>query len=415
MMHPRTRLLRAAAWCGLYGLLGALSAQAEPVLLKTDLFVAGQGGYERYRIPCLVATAKGTLLAFCEARKQGSDWADIDILMRRSTDGGQTWSEPRNVSRVAGPVRKNPVALSKRLAGSDAPTYNNPQAIVDRRTGAVHFLFCLEYMRAFYQRSDDDGLTFSEPVEITSTFDAFRPGYDWKVLAVGPGHGIQLRGGRLLATVWLSTATGGNGHHPSAIATIFSDDGGRTWQRGAIIATEREPLLDPSEHLAVQLADGRVMVNIRSESPANLRAVATSADGASGWTKPIFDEHLSEPICMASICRYSEAAGGQRNRLLFSNPHNLERADGKAAPGKGRDRRNLTIRLSYDEATSWPVAKSLEPGPSGYSDLAVGPDFTIYCLYERGGRDPRKTSPAAAATLTLARFNLEWLTDGQDR
>jgi sialidase-1 len=142
--------------------------------------------------------------------------------------------------------------------------------------------------------------------------------------------------------------------------------------------------------------------------------VAVSPDGARGWSRPRFDETLVEPICLASVCRLSLADGDGRNRLLFANPANLERADGKAQAGKSRDRRNLTIRLSYDEAGSWPVSKTLEPGLSAYSDLAVGPDHTIYCLYERGGRDPRDRQPQRPATLTLARFNLEWLTDGRD-
>ena len=129
-------------------------------------------------------------------------------MLRRSTDGGSTWSEPKSIARVAGEHQKNPVALAQNLANPTDVTYNNPVAIPSRN-GSVHVIFCLEYMRAFYMRSSDDGKTFSGPVEITTTFDRFRPEYDWRVIATGPGHGIQLRNGRLLIPIWMSTGTGG--------------------------------------------------------------------------------------------------------------------------------------------------------------------------------------------------------------
>src|SRR5258708_11484610 len=89
----------------------ALIAAAEPFSEKLDLFKAGTGGYKLYHIPGIVVTAKGTVLAWCEARKKGSDWDAIDVLMRRSTDGGKTWSEPKRIADVPGPKAKNPVAL----------------------------------------------------------------------------------------------------------------------------------------------------------------------------------------------------------------------------------------------------------------------------------------------------------------
>jgi sialidase-1 len=163
---------------------------------RTDLFEANMGGYAHYRIPGLVLTTRGTLLAYCEARKSPKgDWGTIDILMCRSTDGGRTWGLPRKIVTPLEGIQKNPVALAQNLARPDEITVNNPVAIVDRQAGAIHFLYCVEYARCFYMRSDDDGQTFGEPVEITATFERFRPEYDWKVLATGPGHGIQLSGG----------------------------------------------------------------------------------------------------------------------------------------------------------------------------------------------------------------------------
>ena len=389
-------------------------AAAEPDLEKIDLFEANTEGYALYRIPGIVVTSRGTVLAYCEARRTGkSDWDTIDIMLRRSTDGGCTWRPRQKIADVPGPKQKNAVALAQKLASPDDVTYNNPVAIADR-DGTVHFLFCLEYARCFYLRSEDDGRSWSRPVEITKAFDAFRPEYDWKVLATGPAHGLQLRSGRLVVPVWLSTGTGGHAHRPSVTATIFSDDSGRTWQRGEIAVPNTDEWIFPNETCVAELSDGRVMLNVRSESKPNLRLVTVSPDGATKWSQPRFDEALLEPICMASIVRLSTEQGSDKNRTLFANPHNLDRADGKEAPGKSRDRKNLSIKLSYDDGQTWALNKSLEPGPSAYSDLAVLPDGTILCFYERGPDGDGKQKPYPYARLTVARFNLEWLTGGED-
>jgi len=393
----------------IFGVVGNAPAAA-PFIEKADLFTAGQDGYALYRIPGIVTTKRGTILAYCEARRSDrGDWGAIDILLRRSTDGGRSWSAQTNIAHVPGPKAKNPVALAQKLATPGEVTYNNPVAIPDAN-GAVHFLFCLEYARCFYLRSDDDGASWSKPVEITAAFDRFRPEYDWKVLATGPGHGIQLRTGRLVVPVWLSLGTGGHAHRPSVTSVIYSDDLGRTWSRGEIAGPNEGEWNIPNETCAVQLADGRVLLNMRSESKANRRLLTTSRDGATGWSKPQFHDQLLEPICMASMVRLSEAPA--RNRLLFSNPDNLARADGKEAPGKGRDRKNVSVKISYDESVTWPVSKSVEPGFSGYSDLAVANDGTILLFYERGSTDGANIYKTGR--LTLARFNLEWLTDGKD-
>ncbi len=388
---------------------------AVPLLEKVDLFEAGQDGYALYRIPGIVVTARGTVLAYCEARRTGkSDWDMIDILLRRSTDGGKNWSAHRQIAAVPGPNVKNPVALEKKLGNPHDVTYNNPVAFADR-DGTVHFLFCLEYARCFHLRSDDDGSTWSKPVEITATFEKFRPVYDWKVIATGPAHGIQLKNGRLVVPVWLSLGTGGGAHRPSFTSVIYSDDHGGTWQRGDIAVPNTEQWVNPNETVIVELADGRVMLNVRTESKENRRVVVFSRDGATQWSKPQLDGALLEPVCMASIVRFSARPTAEKNRILFANPHNLERADGKAKPGGSRDRKNLSIKLTYDEGETWPVNKSLEPGYGAYSDLAVLSDGTALCLYERGrDTDAANKKPTSYAFLTLARFNLEWLTDGKD-
>ena len=383
---------------------------AAPFIEKVDLFTANADGYTLYRIPGIVVTKRGTVLAYCEARKSDKgDWGTIDILLRRSTNSGASWQPRVMIADVPGPKEKNPVALAQKLATTGEVTYNNPVAIADAN-GAVHFLFCLEYARCFYLRTDDDGLTFSKPVEITASFDKFRPEYDWKVLATGPGHGIQLKTGRLVVPVWISTGTGGHAHRPSVTSVIYSDDLGRTWTRGEIAGPNEGEWSIPNETCAVQLADSRVLLNMRTESKANRRLLTTSRDGATAWSRPQFHEQLLEPICMATMVRLSEAPA--KNRLLFANPDNLARTDGKEVAGKNRDRKNVSVKLSYDESATWPVNKTIEPGFSGYSDLAVANDGTILLFYERGSTDG--TNIYKTGLLTVARFNLEWLTDGKD-
>jgi len=270
-------------------LLAAAVINAAPVpagtLEKIDLFEAGLEGYALYRIPGIVVSKSGAVLAYCEARKSDKgDWGPIDILMRRSFDGGVSWAPRQTIVHLEGEHPVNPVAAAQKLDRPGENTANNAAAIADLETGAVHLVYCLEYMRCFYIRSDDDGSTWSRPAEITATFDKFRPEYDWKVIATGPAHGIQLvRGtkkGRLVVPIWMSLGTGGHAHRPSVNGTIFSDDHGKTWQRGAIAIPDSPPVRYPNETVIVQLSDGRVMLNARSESDAHLRLVTISDDGA---------------------------------------------------------------------------------------------------------------------------------------
>ena len=379
-------------------ILFATLSVAAPLFSQKHLFESGEGGRKLYRIPGIIVTKKGTVLVYCEGRRRtGGDWDTIDIMLRRSTDKGESFSPARVIGQVDFPIQRNPVAIERKQGLESDVTYNNPVAIADRN-GIVHFLFCIDYMRVFYMRSSDDGVTFSKPVEITASLESYRPAYAWRVVATGPGHGIQLKNGRLLVPIWLSLGQRGNGHGPSVNSTIFSDDHGKTWKHGEIAIPDTAEFPSANETSAVELADGRIMLNARVPSAHNRRVVTISKDGATNWSAPKYQEDLPDPICMAGFVRLSSKG---KSRILFSNPDNLARADGKDQVSK--DRKNVTVRISYDEGVSWPVKRSIEPGQSGYSDLAVLPDHTILCFYESAGK-----------FLTLAKFNVEWVTEGKD-
>jgi len=369
-------------------IVSSLSA-IEPSLEKSEVFPPKLNGVARYRIPGIVVTAKGTVLAYCEARKSSSsDWGEIEVHLRRSTDGGKTWLPSQHIAHKAERIEGNP---RKKEGGEHEQTVNNPVAIVDRDTGAIEFLYCVNYARCFSMRSTDDGASWSTPVEITSTFEPFRKKYKWRCIATGPGHGIQMKGGRLVVPIWL--AYGGIGDHgPSACGTIFSDDHGKSWQAGGIAIPNEGDHGNPNESILATVSDGRVMMISRNESKPNRKLVTFSADGATGWSQPVFHDALWEPRCMAGLVAHPSGV------LLFSNPHTLllDKAGREIPNGRGK-RENLSIKLSRDDGRTWVLNKTLEHGKSAYSDLAVLADGTVLCLYER------------ADSIDCARFDLKWL------
>jgi sialidase-1 len=357
------------------------------------LFRRGELGYVSYRIPALLATPRGVVLAFAEARRDGgNDWGCNDLVYRRSTDCGRTWDALCTLA-VQADYGEGPVS--------------NPALCLDPATGDVVLLFCWNYARVFLCRSTDDGATFSAPEEITAVAERWRAVYAWRVVATGPGHGLTLRNGRMVVPVWLSTGESGEfggklGHRPSCVSTLVSDDGGRTWQVGEI-AVPQQAVLNPSESTAEELSDGRVLLNVRSEAAEHRRLVTISADGATGWSTPAFHDALPEPICLGTLKRLSWAP----NRLLFVNP--AAQTQEFMTWGEFRDRANLTVRMSEDDGATWPVSRSLEPGITGYADLAVLPDGTVLCLSETAVLEPHYTLD----TLTLTHFDLAWLAHGE--
>lgn len=368
----------------------------------TLLFEPKRDGYTMFHVPSMVITKKGTVLAFAEGRfGQGKDWDDIDLVMRRSTDNGKSWE----AMKIIVPHTKG------------KPTSNLTPIADDN--GTVHVLYQVNYENAYYMESKDEGKSWTSPVNITYAFNKFKTEYPWHVLAPGPGHAIQMASGRLLVPVWLcipNRKMPGGDHRPSCVATIYSDDHGKTWDRGKIIvnngdiAANGDTIVNPNESVVVQLSDGRIMINMRNENLTNKRLVSYSNDGISGWTKPAFDADLFEPVCMASMLKLNSGTH-KPAMLLFVNPdsRNDARPTKKGRP-VFKPRKNITARLSYDEGKTWPVHKTLFEGGSGYSDLAIDKKGLVYCLYEKeDGKDN-----GWRYRIIMHRFNLPWLTAGNN-
>ncbi len=390
----------------------SVKAQNQQVFEKQLLFEAGTSGYFTYRIASVVATKKGTLLAFAAARRgQGGDWDPIDIVMRRSHDHGKTW-EPLQV-----------------VVSGGAFTCDNATPITDYQTGEVHMLYQTDYRQCFYLKSKDDGRTWSQPNEITEVIDKFKEIYPWVVLAPGPGHGIQMMNGRLVVPFWLSDGSSGPvrykagrkvyPHRPSIVVSVFSDDYGKTWQAGAVAVPDNDVSVIPNETCVIQLADGRVMFNSRNESINYRRLITYSRDGATEWSTPVFHDAFFEPICFGSMVRYSMKPQQSKNRILFCNPDSRHNPWVRAKPSsprsaRNRRRENLTVRMSYDEGVTWPVRKVIDPNIAGYSDMAVTTDGIIHVLYEGGIIEGQGENHYKSAHMSIARFNLEWLTNSED-
>ena len=354
---------------------------------KMKLFVSGKDGYHTYRIPAVVSTVKGTVLAFCEGRKGGrSDAGDIDMLLKRSTDNGEAFSAQQVVWDDGANTCGNPCPVVDAETGTVwlLMTWNlgtdNERRIIDRKSKSTR--------RVFVTHSTDEGRTWAKPADITSA--AKKP--DWTWYATGPGAGIQItRGphrGRLVVPCDHIEA-GTKKYYSHA---IFSDDHGRSWNLGG--TTPRDKV---NECQVVELTDGRLMLNMRNYDRArHKRQVAFSADGGQTWTHQSFDETLIEPICQAGIrrVRWPKGDGAQgdadKGIILFSNP----------ASEKGRT--NMTVRASFDDGLTWPIAKALHPGPAAYSDLVILASGRCACLYEAGERHPYES-------IVFARFDIEWL------
>jgi sialidase-1 len=344
-----------------------------------DVFVGGKDGYPGYRIPALITTKRGSLLAFAEGRASLRDHAENDIVMKRSNDGGETW----------GPLQ---------LIDEDGTNaLNNPTAVVVRETGRIILMYQRfpngfdehnaepgydgpRICRAFMVHSDDDGVTWSEPVEVTRQVK--RP-TEATSTATGPGIGIQLARGTYARRILMPFNQGPYGKWK--VYAAFSDDAGKSWRYGETAPEGTKG--HANEVQFVELNDGSVMLNARNQGGDKHRKIAVSRDGGMTWSPTQDDTALIEPVCQASLLRHPGNADPTKDVFLFANP----------ATQTGRT--NGTVRLSRDEGKTWPAARVLYAGSFAYSCLASLPDGSVACLFER---DHTKK-------ISIVRFTVNWV------
>lgn len=326
--------------------------------LHVDVFTSGQDGFCAYRIPALAVTADGTLLALAEARKNhrgdpGTEGNELHLVVKRSRDGGQTWSEMQTIE-----------------APGELWSAGNPAAAFDRETGRVwlHYVRCrpgrgsgkarpgTDDIVNLVRYSDDQGVSWSEPTDITSVCrDLTSP--TWRCTVVGPGGGIQDRRKRLVFACWKQD-------EPRGVFALYSEDHGRTWQRGACV-----PAPDGvNEDQVVELADGRLLIDFR-QAEGEHRWLAASEDGGRTWAPP-YPGPAVTPVCCA-IERFTlKSEGDNADRIVWSGP-------------KGPGRNDLVLRVSLDEGRSFSQERPIAAGPAAYSDMERLADGSIGLLWER--------------------------------
>jgi sialidase-1 len=328
------------------------------------LFKSGTEGYKCFRIPAIVATQKGTLLAFAEGRKNHcGDADDIDLVMKRSEDGGITWS-----------------ALQVIWSDSNN-TCGNPAPVVDARTGNIFLLstwnlgsdherqiidgVSKDTRRIFVLKSTDNGHTWNTPREITA--DVKLPNWTW--YATGPCNGIQLQAGKYRNRLVIPCDHIEAGTKKYFSHAIYCDDGGNTWKLGG-----STPADQVNECTVCELPKGKLLLNMRNYNANRIRQTSVSTDSGMSWGPLQGDTTLIEPICQASLIRCENK--GEKPVLAFSNPASTT------------SRTSMTVRLSYDFGKTWPKSLLLHAGPAAYSNLVKLPKGGIACLYEAGEKSP---------------------------
>lgn len=339
---------------------------------KVDVWTSGEGGYHTYRIPAVLRAPDGALLAFCEGRKSGrGDTGDIDLLMKRSADGGATWSE----QRVLWDDRDN--------------VCGNPCPVLDRDTGMI-FLFLTHNLghdheseiisgtsegtrTVWVMTSADGGARWSAPREVTDSTKR----KDWTWYATGPGVGIQLEVGRHAGRLVIPCDHIEADSRRYYSHVLLSDDHGATWRIGG--RSRRDQL---NECQVAELDSGELVLNMRNYNrQKQARAVSRSTDGGESFGEVTWDETLPEPICQAGMVTVCASRGGGvvERWLAFSNP---------ASPNR---RERMLVRVSYDGGRRWHTAALLHGQAAAYSclvDLSAGSSNAVGCLYERGQESP---------------------------
>ena len=344
------------------------------------VFKNGDDGYACYRIPAIIKAPNNDLLAFAEARRKGcNDFGDIDLVMKRSSNNGKTWSAPDRVADNALLKAGNPAPVVDFMdprfpQGRIFLLYNTATTSEgDARKG-------IGVREVWYIASTDNGKTWSIPLNITTSVHkplaisynrAYNFSEDWRTNALTPGHALQLtRGknkGRIFVAANHATAVipeNGNAETNKAHC-FYSDDHGDTWRLGATVE-----IPGGNESTAAELSDGRVLQNIRYKNPADkFRVLAFSKNGGESWDNAYVCNQLPDPVCEGSMISFKYK---HEHLVLFSNPASQMK------------REKLTIHVSKDNGKTWPVSFLVDSGDAAYSDIVNIRSKKIGVLYEKG-------------------------------
>lgn len=360
------------------------SGDREIILAHTLLFQPGDYNSTNYRIPGVITAKDGSIVAVTDKRKynQGDLPEDIDIVCRRSTDGGHTWSEPYTIAQGTG--------YNHGFGDCVLAWTNDDNGLIAGFVGGVGLWNSTPSnpIRSYIARSYDNGKTWTEPEDITDFIfgsNCVVPEHrTWRASFFGSGNGLITSTGRIMFVAAIRETTA----QSLSNYAVYSDDNGITWHVSGRASVSGD------EAKVTELVDGRILMSIRHNGK---RWYNISNDGGETWQSSTSTwNDITAPACNGDMIRYTSVNQGfNKNRLLHSVPFGSSRTD-------------VSVYISYDEGETWPVRKCIVPYSSAYSSLCVLPDGTIglYVEEEYPGNSGYST--------VFYNFSLEWLTDGAD-
>ncbi len=364
IMKTRYLYLTLTALCATQALSQAPAEKpTPPAPVGVSLFKPGDTGSKNFRIPALVCTPKGTLVALADRRPNGGRDlpADIDLAIRRSTDNGQTWSPIQVIADLPAPDGASDAAM-----------------LVDRQNGRVWVAYTVGYNAGIAQAqtglvgrtavshllfSEDDGRTWSKPVNIGPQVKD--PAFKW--MGFGPGAGACMADGTLTFSCYANQ----DGTPDLFSFAIVSEDHGKTWRRTATYTTFT------CESQMVALSDGRWFACARDRKGRGTRMTAFSSDRGRTWTEMAQEPQLPCPRCQAGLIRITHPKAPQ-GLLVYTGPE-------AKATGRARG----TVRLSDDDAKTWRFSTLVAPGSFAYSTPALMRDGRLGLIYEHNHEDMR--------------------------
>jgi len=340
--------------------------------LEIQLFKNGEGEYACYRIPAMIKTQEGTLMAFAEGRKTGcSDFGNVDILLRMSYDDGLHWTEMEVVAEFGELQVGNPAPVEDLFD----PRFPEGRVFLFYNTGDVseHDMRLGKGVReVHFITSADQGKNWSEPTHITNQVHfnstTTQAEKDWRTNATTPGHAIQFTmapyTGRIYVPANHSQGEPQEGFNEYRAYGFYTDNHGKDFQTSPDLNTPSS-----NEAIGVELADGSLMLNVREQNGARKeRLIAISTSGGKQWDTEYFDSELISPVCQSSVLLFK---GKQDTILLYSGPNSKT------------NREKMTVKGSFDSGKKWDLEKEIYSGTSAYSDLVQIDQNTVGIFYER--------------------------------